>query len=302
MSKPEGIDVSNVGQSNTIDWAAVGQAGVAFAYIKATQSTGFSDPSYGRNRAGAAKAGIISGAYHYWRPDADASVQIQHFHNVYGDWRPGDLPPCLDVELDAGELTGYTPAQLVAHVSLCLQAMEQLCGKRPVIYTYPAFWRERMGNSQAFNSYPLWIAAYPGPPPTIGGWADHVIHQYTDQGSVDGCPHVDRDTFNGTLADLRAFCGIVDNPPTTNRFFPQTAQYISHGFKDYWEALEKVAATDGSSANIAMQCIGYPIGPEQAQVLGDGNSYTVQYFERARFELHDGKVLLGLLGAEVLAK
>ena len=50
-----------------------------------------------------------------------------------------------------------------------------------------------------------------------------------------------------------------------------------------------------------MQCIGYPISPEQQGTVG-GWSGTIQYFERARFELHDGKVLLGHVGAEAMSK
>jgi hypothetical protein len=42
------------------------------------------------------------------------------------------------------------------------------------------------------------------------------------------------------------------------------------------------------------------------ETLSDGNDYQVQYFERARFELHPQNeppfnVLLGLLGREVRA-
>jgi N-acetylmuramoyl-L-alanine amidase len=53
---------------------------------------------------------------------------------------------------------------------------------------------------------------------------------------------------------------------------------------------------------------GYPLTEELQEVsLADGKSYTVQYFERARFELHpeyagsEYEVLLGQLGREALA-
>src|SRR5579872_7051553 len=134
----EGIDVYN--GSGNVNWSAHAKAGVVFAYIKASEGADFTDPYFERNRLGAGSAGIISGAYHYWRPDVDPVAQIQHFVTIYPRWTPGDLPPALDVEIDPGQYPSYTAAQLVAHVSTCLQSMEQLCGKRPVIYIYPAFW------------------------------------------------------------------------------------------------------------------------------------------------------------------
>jgi GH25 family lysozyme M1 (1,4-beta-N-acetylmuramidase) len=292
MSKPEGVDVSTVGQGSTIDWAAVGASVVDFAFIKESQSTNFTDPNFTRNRQGAKAAGVISGAYHYWRPDTTAWAQIQHFVAVAGKWQPGDLPPCLDVELDPGEFPNYTPAQLVAHVRGCLVAMEQLCGKRPIIYTYPAFWRERMGNSKAFTDYPLWIASYPGPPPKIGGWTTHTFHQYTDRGTVPGIPHVDRNTFNGTLDELKHLCGIDTTPPETVRYFPETQHYVGHGFLEYFDA------------NGGLAAFGYPITEEMQDVVGAWVG-TVQYFQKARFEYHTEvnppQVMTGLIGTELLA-
>jgi hypothetical protein len=46
---------------------------------------------------------------------------------------------------------------------------------------------------------------------------------------------------------------------------------------------------------------GYPISDELEEKLADGKIYTVQYFERARFEFHPENpapynVLLGALG------
>ncbi|HYP19030.1 MAG TPA: N-acetylmuramoyl-L-alanine amidase, partial [Chloroflexia bacterium] len=51
---------------------------------------------------------------------------------------------------------------------------------------------------------------------------------------------------------------------------------------------------------------GFPISEEYKETLEDGRSYTVQYFERARFEYHPENlppynVLLGLLGRTVTA-
>ncbi|MGI8587690.1 MAG: PQQ-dependent sugar dehydrogenase [Chloroflexia bacterium] len=77
-------------------------------------------------------------------------------------------------------------------------------------------------------------------------------------------------------------------------YFPQTGHNLRNSFKDYWE----------SHGGLALY--GYPISEEFSEVSqSDGKTYTVQYFERNRFEWHPQnsdpryQVLLGLLGVQV---
>ncbi len=76
-------------------------------------------------------------------------------------------------------------------------------------------------------------------------------------------------------------------------YFPETAHNLHTGFRDYWDAHGGLAQ------------FGYPLTEEFTERLADGNTYTVQYFERARFEWHPeiaapaDQVLLGQLGRQV---
>jgi hypothetical protein len=80
-------------------------------------------------------------------------------------------------------------------------------------------------------------------------------------------------------------------------YMPETGHTLGGPFRRYWEA------HGGLFVN------GYPISepfPEQNPI--DGKTYTVQYFQRARFELHPEnagtpyEVLLGLLGTQAAQK
>lgn len=80
-------------------------------------------------------------------------------------------------------------------------------------------------------------------------------------------------------------------PPSADKtYFPQTKHYLSAGFKEYWEK------------NGGLSLFGYPLSEETVETSpDDGKPYTVQYFERARFEYHpeapdDYKIQLSLLG------
>lgn len=58
-------------------------------------------------------------------------------------------------------------------------------------------------------------------------------------------------------------------------YYPETGHSLSFGFKYYWEH------------NGGLPVFGYPISEEfQEANPADGKTYTVQYFERARFEYH----------------
>ena len=83
----------------------------------------------------------------------------------------------------------------------------------------------------------------------------------------------------------------VDQIPLAQHYFPQTGHTLNNGFATYWE-------THGGLAEF-----GYPLSEEfQETNPDDGKTYTVQYFERNRFEYHPDQrgtpyeVQLGLLG------
>jgi len=73
------------------------------------------------------------------------------------------------------------------------------------------------------------------------------------------------------------------------QLFPETGKWVGGAFLQRWQN------------NGGLFVNGYPISDEFQEKLADGNTYTVQYFERARFEFHPENaapynVLLGALG------
>src|SRR5215217_9613824 len=66
MARPEGIDVSH--WQGTINWPQVRSAGKEFAFVKATESTNYVDPTAAGNVANARAAGLLVGVYHFARP------------------------------------------------------------------------------------------------------------------------------------------------------------------------------------------------------------------------------------------
>jgi hypothetical protein len=87
-------------------------------------------------------------------------------------------------------------------------------------------------------------------------------------------------------------------------FFEATGHSLCPTFLGYWQAngLE-FDGLSGKSQDESLALFGMPISEPQAETLSDGRSYIVQWFERARFEMHPENqppydILLGLLGNE----
>ena len=92
-------------------------------------------------------------------------------------------------------------------------------------------------------------------------------------------------------------------PQTGCEFFAQTGHNICGAILSTWRAggLE-FDRKRGKSAEESLALFGLPISDAQTEMVA-GHEYTVQWFERARFELHPENappysVLLGLLGRE----
>ncbi len=89
------------------------------------------------------------------------------------------------------------------------------------------------------------------------------------------------------------------------QYFPETRHAICGDMLATWRSggLE-LDGTPGSSDAESLARFGMPLSEPQVERLPDGGEYTVQWFERARFEIHSQPgqpetVLIGLLGTEI---
>jgi lysozyme len=193
----QGLDVSSAqGYPN---WTAVKNSGKTFAFTKATEGTGYTNPFFATNWARMKAAGLIRGAYHYGRPSVDPVASANRFCDVV---RPthGDLQMALDIET----ADGRSPAQVRNWIVAFINQTRARTGRPGIIYTGFYFWRDQAGNGSNL-SCPLWLAAYvANPAPYVPrAWSNWTFWQYTQSGGVPGVSGpVDRDAFNGSVASL----------------------------------------------------------------------------------------------------
>src|SRR6185312_12943536 len=137
-----GIDVSYY--QGRIDWQRVKdmrerEVHISFAFIKSTEGLLITDPYFQRNWREAPKAGIICGAYHYFRPKVNGMWQAVFFlQNAKNE--KGDLPMAIDVE----ELDGVAPAKMRTELKAFLKHIETKTGIRPIIYSGLKFYEDNL--------------------------------------------------------------------------------------------------------------------------------------------------------------
>lgn len=232
-----GVDVSHY--QAKIDWPLLKANGVEFAIVKASQGS-YVDPSLKDHVSGANSAGIIVGAYQWNDPTLPYKSQAQTFLDAIAGL-PISFLAC-DTEqfwADWSEWTTHSITKLVpaTTISECARNTMAYWGDRSklpqIVYTRDTFID---GYSRPMltwiKNYPLWLAAYPfnaqiittdwdtfkrqylpvvKPPLLPEGCKTWTFHQFSgDKFILPGCTSkLDLNYFNGSLADLQAWCNIT---------------------------------------------------------------------------------------------
>ena len=240
-----GIDVSR--WQGNVNWNSAKSAGIEFAFAKATEGVNYVDGQFHNNMQGATAAGVMIGPYHFCRIDSydgvpfttydgspflpgstpylDAMSEANDFlEAIVPYYEVGSyLPPVADVEglPDFGS-SSLERTFISNWMQVFSDTINSTLGTRPIIYTSKYGANTRF-TSQIATQHELWLAWWKGtgtsnPPvasdtPLFGDWQ---FWQYTAEGSVAGVSgNVDRDVFEGTLADLQALQITLGGDPGT---------------------------------------------------------------------------------------
>ena len=197
-----GLDVSD--HQRSIDWRTVRADGAQFAYVKATEGTGFVNPDFASQYTGSYRAGLIRGAYHFALPNrSSGAAQASYFVAHGGDWTADGrtLPGALDIEPNpyGAKCYGLSRSALVAWIAGFVRTYHALTTRWPVIYTTRRWWATCTGDYSGFDTAdPLWIAGSSAASSLPGGWNSYTFWQYSSAGEFPG----DQDIFNGVGSKL----------------------------------------------------------------------------------------------------
>lgn len=198
LAAVNGFDISHY--QSSVNFAGAYSSGMRFVYIKATEGTTYTDPSFSSHYTGATNAGFIRGGYHFAHPSSSAGATQANYFLAHGGGWSGDgitLPGMLDLE---GDCSGLSASAMVSWIKSFSDTYHSSTGRYPVLYTSPSWWSTCTGNSGAFvSTNPLMMACWNASPCTPpGGWPYYTIWQYKDSNPYGG----DSDQFNGDMAGL----------------------------------------------------------------------------------------------------
>lgn len=183
------IDVSNV--NGSVDWNRVRRAGIAGAWLKATEGQTYIDKYFAQHRRDAARAGVRVGAYHFARPDLQPltpEAEAINFCKVVGKLDRTDLRPVLDLEVAVREVLRRSEIEWWCRE--WSRTVKKRLGVWPLIYGSTSYLADMRLDQPILGG--LWVANY-GPndgrrhtPGVPRPWRKAVAHQYTSRGRVDG--------------------------------------------------------------------------------------------------------------------
>lgn len=199
--------IADLHHGSTLDLGKFMRAGFGAIIHKASEGSGFRDPLYAARKSAAMSAGLLWGAYHF-AAFADGAEQAKHFLSVENGKDPRVLL-CLDFEPSSAGGKNMT----IAQAEEFLTTVHAATGRWPMVYGGGGLLRDLLEGhrNDVFANCPLWLCDFEQHPRTILPiWPKWALLQYAGDGEgqeprdVPGCDGADRNSFAGTLDELRA--------------------------------------------------------------------------------------------------
>jgi len=199
-----GVDVSHY--QGEVDWKALEDQGIDFAFIKATEGSSHLDGKFSENWTAAENTGLYTGAYHFFSFDSAGQTQADWYIQTVGNL-DGRLAPAVDVEYYGDkEINPPEKKLVIRELQEFLDTVEGEYHVKPIIYTTYKVYRRYIADE--FEEYPLWIRnVYYSP--NLDMKEEWQFWQYTDRAVLAGYAgtekYIDLNVFDGNEDGLKEY-------------------------------------------------------------------------------------------------
>ena len=196
-----GVDVS--AHQGNIDWKILSRQNVSFAFIKATEGSGWVDKKFAYNFTYSMKYGLIVGAYHFFSFDSDAISQSENYiKNVPKDMNL--LPPVVDIEFYGDKNKNIPDVETTREqLKKLLERLEEYYQKKPIIYATNTSYNLYIKDN--FEEYKIWIRDIFSTP-NLKDNRKWTLWQYTNRERLEGYngeeKFIDMNVFNGSYEEF----------------------------------------------------------------------------------------------------
>lgn len=191
----KGVDVSH--HNPILNWQAVQEQNISFAYMKATEGNSHVDRNYIYNYDLARKTNLKVGSYHFYTFGLSGKEQAQHFLKT-AKFGAGDMIPAIDVEHSPTNVYSKDKAFIalvVEELKVLENELYERFGVHPVIYTnrdcyklyidgyFPEniIWMCDLHNepSDKVKNWRIWQFTHKGELPGVEGEVDLNYYRYS---------------------------------------------------------------------------------------------------------------------------
>ncbi|MBR4831207.1 MAG: glycoside hydrolase family 25 [Butyrivibrio sp.] len=197
-----GVDVSSY--QGEIDWNELSSQDINFAYIKATEGSGFVDEHFKSNWENASKTNLRIGAYHFFSFETTGKEQAENFCTVVP--KTDDmLPPVIDVEYYGRFKTkdNINISAVVGNLLEMVDILETEYGKKPIIYVSKETYETIICDD--FSECKLWYRSVYSKVPADVDW---TIWQYSNRTKLRGYhgieKFIDMNVFRGSMEEFNS--------------------------------------------------------------------------------------------------
>ena len=199
----KGVDVSSY--QGKIDWPIL-QKELQFAFIKATEGSGFVDPYFKENWNEANETKLRVGAYHFFSFDSSGATQADNFIKAV-PVKNTSLPPVIDVEFYADkEKNPPDPANVKKELQAMIGKLKAHYGKNVILYTTVEAYELYIKND--FEQCDIWIRDVFSKP-NLPDQREWTFWQYTDRETLEGYlgeeKFIDVNVFHGSKREFELY-------------------------------------------------------------------------------------------------
>ena len=197
-----GVDAS-VYQGD-INWSALKQQDIKFAFIKATEGSDFVDKNFKHNWEEAHNVGLYVGAYHFFSFESSGKTQAENFINVVGELKQNSLPPVIDIEYyNVNDKKSVSNEKICKEIKVMSNVLEEYYGKKPILYVTYKTYKDFIG--EGLNDNMIWVRSVYCKPFFVDS-NEWTFWKYSNRHRLYGYSgeerYIDMNVFNGTLYEF----------------------------------------------------------------------------------------------------